>query len=72
MLEKIGNTEHLSREVGLGIVREACDELEYQARGSSKGRNGGDDESRDGWRITLLTTRSTKSRAGPANCTNRS
>ena len=37
VLEKIGNTEHLSREVGLGIVREACDELEYQAQALQRG-----------------------------------
>ena len=32
VLEWIGNTERLSRDMGLGIVREACNELEYQAR----------------------------------------
>jgi carboxylate-amine ligase len=32
VLEKLGDAEHLSRDVGLSIVREACDELEYQAQ----------------------------------------
>lgn len=32
VLEKLGNAEHLSRDVGLSIVREACGELEHQAQ----------------------------------------
>ena len=36
MLERLGSAEHLTREVGLGIVREACDELEYQVQALSR------------------------------------
>ncbi|MGB3635753.1 MAG: hypothetical protein WA982_17085, partial [Rubrobacteraceae bacterium] len=32
VLEKLEDTEHLSRDAGLKIVRDACDELEYQVQ----------------------------------------
>lgn len=37
VLEKAGGAEHLSRDEGLGIVREACDELERQIQALHRG-----------------------------------
>lgn len=36
-LERMGSTEHLTKDVGLRIVREACDELEYQVQALHRG-----------------------------------